>query len=311
MDSAKDNQKYDILGLGVATLDFLQLVKEFPEGEGVQKSSGGSLQGGGPVATALATASRLGARSCLWDRRGDDWVSDQISAELSRFGVVEELRWRSEGHSSSIASVWVRERDGARAICFQPGTAPPLDGRDVPSEFLGRGAILHANGRHPAAWTALAPLAKEYGTKISFDGGAGRFREADRALLKHVDFAIVARQWAEACTGQRDLQEVLFALRRFGPAVVGVTDGDQGSWFLEKNMTSILHIPARRVYPIVDTTGCGDVFHGAFLYGLIQEWELRQIAEFATNMAGENCRCLGGRGNLLTLEQALALPRVN
>ncbi|MEO0447974.1 MAG: carbohydrate kinase family protein, partial [Verrucomicrobiota bacterium] len=92
MDSAKDNQKYDILGLGVATLDFLQLVKEFPEGEGVQKSSGGSLQGGGPVATALATASRLGARSCLWDRRGDDWVSDQISAELSRFGVVEELR---------------------------------------------------------------------------------------------------------------------------------------------------------------------------------------------------------------------------
>ena len=79
----KEPDTYDVIGIGVSTLDIIHLVDRFPAGEEVQKSSASVLSGGGPVATAIVTLARLGARTAMLDSLGDDWRGDLIREEFS------------------------------------------------------------------------------------------------------------------------------------------------------------------------------------------------------------------------------------
>ncbi len=87
-----------------------------------------------------------------------------------------------------------------------------------------------------------------------------------------------------------------------GPEIVVITDGTQGSW-VHSHQGQAFHQPAYLVTDVVDTTGCGDSYHGAFLYGLLQEMPLRETAAFASAVAALNTRRLGGRAGLPTLPQ--------
>ena len=296
------NEKpYDIVGLGCCTLDYLVRVDEFPSQESVQRTDESSLQGGGPVSTALAAAARLGAKTTLLDRVGDDWRGNVIVEELNSFGVETKDIQRATDHSSTMASVWVRKNDGNRAIAFSTGSAPELSADELPEAIIPSARILHTNGRHWEALFQAAQIATSAGTLVSFDGGAHRFREPLREFMPLVDIAIVARDFAEQFAETRDLDQAAGIIRKSGPSLVGITCGTEGSWTYPENEAPF-HQPAFPVEDVVDTTGCGDVYHGAFLTGLAWDWELKRCAQLASAAAAQNARALGGRGNLSTLE---------
>jgi sugar/nucleoside kinase (ribokinase family) len=94
-------------------------------------------------------------------------------------------------------------------------------------------------------------------------------------------------------------------LARLGPPVVVVTEGEHGSWCVSPEGS--FHVPAFPVQPLVDTTGAGDVFHGAFLYGRAHGWDLRRALRLAAAVAAMKCRAIGGRAGIPTLEEALIL----
>jgi sugar/nucleoside kinase (ribokinase family) len=296
--------EFDVVGLGVSTLDLVMLVDQLPGSELVQRAHQSLLQGGGPVATALVALARLGCRTAMLDCLGDDWRADLIRCEFEREGVLTRHLSTAKGCSSSIASILVRRSDGARAISYAPGDAPEYCPDQLPRDAIRRAKVLHLNGRHPDAALAAARFANKHGVLVSFDGGAHRYREELRELIGASDLCIVARQFAQACTGAAQPAEAAALLHAMGPKTVVITAGVEGSWVSQGS--GPVHQPAFLLDDALDSTGAGDAYHGAFLYALLQGQALSPCASFASAVAALNTRGLGGRSALPTRAEAEA-----
>jgi sulfofructose kinase len=286
-----------IVGIGAATWDRFMIVPEFPDEEGVTQASASAEQGGGPVATALCTLSALGHATMLLDAQSDDRIGQVILGELADLGVdVSRVRIH-KGHTSTHAHILVRKADGARHIHYLPATCPELSPVDVDMSLLQHAALLHVNGRHEAVAREAVKVATEAGVPVSFDGGAGRWRESLWVLVLASGIRILAKEFALKFAGTKSLESAAKKLNADSPALLVVTDGVRGSWIWSRDGEHF-HQPACPVSPVVDTTGCGDIFHGAFLHGWLKQWPLRRTAEFASRLAAESARHLGGRSLL-------------
>lgn len=294
--------KYDVVGLGVCTMDLLMVVDELPAGELVQKAHATALAGGGPVATALVTLSRLGAKTAMLDRIGGDLTGKMIAAELEAEGVDTCGMVREAGGTSARAAILVRKRDGARAISFAPGSSGELLPEHLDLGLLPEAKILHLNGRHWQACLRAAQAARESGVLVSFDGGSHRFSPEHRELLPMADVCIVAEEYAARCTGSASPELAAEALLRYGARVVAVTCGTRGS-YLALDSGQSWHQPAFLVPDVADTTGAGDAYHGAFLFGVSRGLSFEDCARFASAAGALNTRALGGRAALPTLDE--------
>lgn len=293
----------------MSLLDTIQVVDHFPSGSGVTEIRESASMGGGPVPTALCAASRLGAKTAIIDRVGDDWRGDLIARDYKKFGV--DLTWFSQEaeQSSSLGIVLVRKSDGERHLIFQQGTASPLTGGELSAGALQQCKILHLNGRHWPACLEAAAMVKNAGGLVSFDGGANRYDPKFSELFPMVDILIVAREFAAMHSESDDLDEQIAALSRDGAGIVGMTQGIKGSWFRTAEGETF-HQPAVEMENVIDTTGCGDVFHGAFLYAVTAGERWRRCAAIASAAAALSATALGGRGNLPSLDEVAAcVPR--
>jgi sulfofructose kinase len=296
---------FDVIGLGVSTLDLVMVVDDFPQDEGVQRAQASALQGGGPVATAMVALARLGARTAMVDRVGDDWRGRLVVEEFEREGVSVECLQRAPNRSSSIASILVRKEDGARTIVYSPGDVEELSAADIPEGLIASAKILHLNGRHLDASMQSAIKAMKHGVLVSFDGGSHRFRKELVDLIKLTDICIVAREFASSFSAETDVHAAGRKLLQSGPGIVVITDGSDGSWIFKADGAHF-HQPAFTFDSVVDTTGAGDAYHGAFLFGLTRGYNLQSCAILASAVAAINTQHLGGRGGLPSLEQAVA-----
>lgn len=300
------SKRFDVCGIGMSTIDSLQLIDDFPSSSGVTEVIESRLMGGGPVPTALCTAAKLGAKAVIVDRVGDDWSGRLTRDEYDSYGVnTESLRLEAD-KTTTFACVLVRKNDGERHVVFSPGDFSPLESHELPIEVLRSSKILHLNGRHWPACLEAAALVREAGGLVSFDGGANRYDPKFDELLAMTDIAIVARDFAQRFSGSEDQGDQLAALVGCGVAVAAITDGENGSWFATSE-GEVFHQAAFKVSPVVDTTGCGDAFHGGFLFAYGKGWSLRESATFASAVAAINAKALGGRGNLPALGEVAEL----
>ena len=294
MDSSETPPK--IVGIGAATLDCLTLA-EIPQPGAVHEADEIVFAGGGPVATALVAASRLGISTQLLDTFADDPTGQIITRELASEGV----RITHERHAtrSAIASILVSPQTGERSISFRPAESPPLHLTSSDKTAIAAAEILHMNGRHLEAATEAAQIAAEASTLISFDGGAGRFREEIAHIAFGADILIVAREFAEAACGETNDPSVLIErlAQRSRANLLVITDGARGSWILKRG-NPVFHCKAIPVKSIVDTTGCGDCYHGVFLAGLISGKSEQVCAREASAAAALVAATLGGRAGL-------------
>lgn len=294
--------RYDVVGFGVSTLDLLQVVDELPGQELVQKAYESSVQGGGPVATAMVALAKLGSRAAMIDRVGDDWRGRQILEEYQGAGVATAYVQIDQGASSALASILVRKRDGARTITYSPGSCRELSWAEIDHKVIGGAQILHMNGRHWPSCVEAAKLARKNGVKVSFDGGAGRFRPEMATLMPFVDICIVAQQFAFQFSGCAGVVEAALKIMEAGPELVVITAGTAGSWVYVQDGAAF-HQPAYVIKDVIDTTGAGDVFHGAFLHGIVSGFDLQKTAQLASAAAALSTRFLGGRGGIPSFEE--------
>lgn len=285
---------WDVIGVGAATLDDLWLVPDFQATEGVHQALDHVTMGGGPVATALVVLAWLGSKTALVDICGEDAAGFAVTEELDRLGVRTAWVQRAPAATTTQAVVLVRESDGARQITFLPCSA----GEPVLTEELVQGLqsarLLHLNGRHENLAREAVHLMQAVGGVISWDGGAGRYRDSIRDLVEASHLRIVSREFAERYTGLTDLKAVMHALMAAPARLIVITDGIRGSYGWT-GAGEIIHQPAHPVSRVVDTTGCGDVYHGAFLHGWLSGWDLSRCMEFASRLAAQNASGLGGR----------------
>jgi sugar/nucleoside kinase (ribokinase family) len=242
----------------------------------------------------------------MLDVVGDDWVGDEIVRGLQDAGVDCRRVRKARGARSPLASVWVEAGTGRRSIAFHPGTVPLRTLDDSDAAAIASSGCLHVNGRHWPVCLDAARIARDAGVLVSFDGGAGRYRDELRELAPMADVCIVAASFAQEWTGKAHPEDQLQAMGSLVPGTVGVTHGTRGSWIAPRH-GGLFHQPAYAAVPLVDTTGCGDAYHGAYLFGLLDGRGDRASARLASAVAALAAGQLGGRAGLPELASAEAL----
>ena len=267
--------------------------------------------GGGPVGTALAALARLGARTGYAGILGDDREGRYLHQVFAQEGVdLSRLRMDANA-GTNVCIILVQQSSGQRAIFCHPRVgsgALSLD--DADRAYIHSARVLHLDGQFLPAATVAAGWGRRAGVKVCFDGNHPR--PGLDELLPLVDWLVVAEGFPAAYTGLTEPGEAAQALLQLGPEILVETLGERGcrGWARDPSAYSLkelqyLEIPGFPV-EVVDTTGAGDAFHGAFIYGMLQGWHLERVARFANAVAALNCQTLGGRRGLPDLVQVEA-----
>jgi len=295
-----------VVGLGLASLDVLVRLKDMPTWRGGTRVSQFALDGGGPVGTAVAAAARLGARAGFIGTAGNDAAARMKLESLSNTGVdLSRTVIRNEPEDQVIL-VCVNELTGDRVFSgLKSLISSPLRIDELDRAYITSAEYLHLEGCHYQAALQAAKWMREAGKTVVFDGGttSGGVGEGTRALLEYVHVLICGAGFAPGLTGKQDAMDAGRAALAFGPRIVVQTDGAAGS--ITTTAAEQFHTPAFPV-DVVDTTGAGDVFHGAYIVGLLHGWPLPAIGQFASAVAAIKCTRLGGRAGIPSLADTLA-----
>ena len=279
-----------VIGIGLACLDQLLIWEDMAAPVQDNKIVNTDMQGGGMAATAMVAVSRLGGQAELWAAVGDDWVGQQIvrSLETERVDVGQVVR--TVGGRSMLMLVCVDHKTGERH--FMHWNAP-----DKPTRAIGDLAHLADAGcllidhTLPASELRAAQEAQRLGVPVVSD--TERLDKSCPEIFPFVDYAIVSERGARALND--DLREACRSIQQMGAGCVVVTLGEQGLVYLHG--ATYGRLPAFEV-EAVDTTGAGDVFHGAFCYGLVQGFPLERNLRFASATSALKCLRIGGRAGI-------------
>lgn len=299
-------RKTGIVGVGHCCQDSICIVEAYPPEDGsTHILSIDDSQGGGAVATALTAAARLGCQAQVLANVGDDATGSRILEGFKAFGVDTSLVDRIPGGRSSSSIVMVNPENGSRTKFPYRDNLPPIDFTAEKREAIAHAATLHLDGTQYVNALAAAQIAKEAGTLISLDACS---RQKDNALnlrlAEMADILITNAVYPRLVTGCDDREEALLILSRLGHKQVALTTlGSEG--VIAAINGHIEHFPAFRV-DAVDTTGAGDVFHGAFLTAWLTEPDLRHCIRFACAVSALKCLKHGGRAGIPTRAEAEA-----
>ncbi len=296
---------YDVVGLGCACLDFLGIVPHLPDQDEQVWMSDSTQQGGGMVSTALVTLSRLGASTAFVGKIGDDMAGRVVKEEFNLYEVDSEHLVMELGASTSVSMILVDESTGQRTI-MAGGSAVELLPSEVPAEMVASAKYLHLDNTNRQASLAAARLARDSGVPVVLDADTMSPPGDLEDLLRLTDYLIASKVFAKELTGLADPSAAAKALSCYGSTVTVVTLGEEGSYTLAGGRS--FHTPAYSV-DVVDTTGAGDVYHGAFIFGLLRGWKLEKTANFASAVAAVSCTRLGGRAGIPTLDEAVSFLR--
>jgi sulfofructose kinase len=288
-DSPMRSREFQVFGLGQCSLDYIGKIDAYPLPDSKCEFTDMAIQGGGPVATALVALRRWGVTCTFSGVVGDDPFGRAIVASLDDEGIDLTGLLTRRGAGSQFAFV-TAEAGGRRTIFWRRPTGPPPEAGEVPLSLLRRARVFHTDGIFPEAALAAACSARRAGVAVVVD--AGSLREGMLDLARQSDFFLASEPFARALIGDDDPREACRRLGELGPGLVAVTLGERGCVALVDG--EFIEQPA---WPVeaTDTTGCGDVFHGGFIYGLLQGWKADRSLAYASWAAAMASRRLGGR----------------
>jgi sulfofructose kinase len=298
--TGKGRKGLDVIGLGSCAVDLLGIVPSFPKPDTKNKMIRLIQQGGGPVGTALVTLARLGAKVSFVGKLGNNEFSRFAINEFTQEKVDTSGIIKEEKAGPYFAFIVVDEKKGSRTIWWTDQMVSRLKKEELSKDFITSCQILHLDEYDLPAALLAASWAKETGVRTVLDAETPEKRQL-LPLIKLIDFLIVPEQFALGFSGATNAEKAAEFFLKRGPEVVVVTQGKRGS--LTRTKENSFFQPAFRV-PVVDTTGCGDVFHGGFIYGILKDWPIEITSEFASAVAAIKCEKLGGRAGCPSFKKA-------
>lgn len=283
-DHRPPGQSFDILGLGCAAVDDLLYVPSFPAADDKVQVESSARRCGGLTGVALVTAARQGARCVYAGCLGTDELSRYVADDFARQGISTAAAPRLP-EAGVVRSVIVVGRDtGSRNVFFQLGGRFGAHDTLPSAEVIRSARVLFIDHYGMRGNLRAARLARAHGVAVVAD-----FEDASVALFKEVlslvDHLILSKAFALSITGQPDAARAARALWRPGRAAVIVTCGADGCWGVSAGgKPAACHYRAFAI-KAVDTTGCGDVFHGAYAARLARGEPLEQRIRFAAAAA--------------------------
>jgi len=287
------NTHYDVLGLGCAAVDELLYVSSFPSPDTKTRILRRERECGGLGATALVAAARLGGTCAYAGVLGNDPLSQFVCDSLHSNGIdVTHVPRRSDARPVH-AVIIVGEQTGTRNIFFDPSGRTGADDELPTPELIRASRVLFLDQYGMTGNLRAARIAREAGIPVVADIEILGLPGLDE-LLQNIGHLVVSAEIAESLTGQAD--PALAAQRLWIPArdAVVVTCGDQGAWYLSAQDQPPRHQPSFAV-KVVDTTRCGDVFHGAYAWALARGMDLSERVRIASAAAAIKATRPGGQ----------------
>ena len=280
-----------IVGIGACVFDTLYSLPAYPAEDTKMRAAASKCAGGGPVATGLVAAQKLGEQTAYIGVLSDDNGGTFLKADFEKYGVCTDLIEIKHGYRSFASVLWLAANTATRTCVFDKGNLPPLVLGEASIQAIKEADILMVDGNELEAAVAAARLAREIGTKVLYDCG-GRYEGVER-LLALTDIMIPSEEFALGITGAataEDAAAILF--ETYHPAVVVITQGKHGGLLYDGK--EICHYP---IYPanVVDSNGSGDVFHGAFAAGIVKGYAPLACCHFASAVAAIKCMGVGAR----------------
>lgn len=290
-----------VCGLGQCSLDYLAVVDSYPEIDTKKEVLAWHEQCGGPVATALVALSRLDVKCRFYGITGDDAEGDKIRQSLVDEGVDVWGLKRRAGSSSQVAFIAVEKGSARRTIFWKRPSGDVVGTEELGGDFLDGSDFLLLDGLMSEISIHAAEAAGTRGVPVMLDAGSAR--PGLIQIAQRSDYLVASREFAVGSGWDLSPEVLRRKKEALNLRVLTITLGAEGSITLSDGR--IDRIPAFKV-EAVDTTGAGDVFHGGYIYGLLQGWDVPDTVIFASALAAMKCRKVGGRAGIPRLAEVRA-----
>lgn len=287
-----------IVGIGACVMDTLISVPSYPREDTKLRATGSRLAGGGPVATGLVAAAKLGESAAYVGVLADDNGGRFLASDFEKYGVDTEFIDMKAGYRSFASTIWLAADTASRTCVFDRGDLPPLSLDEKKADAIRAAELLMVDGNEMAAAVEAAKIARESKTKVLYDCG-GLYEGVDK-LLALTDIMIPSEEFALGHTGENDAESAARKLyETYHPDVVVITQGKSGGLLYDGE--KIITYP---VYPavVVDSNGSGDVFHGAFAAAYVKGFDFVKCCHFASAVSAIKCTGIGARESVPDFE---------
>jgi sulfofructose kinase len=304
MAKQKNSRAPVVVGVGINATDTIIRLPRFPTLDSKVEILSAEVRAGGQVASAMVACSRWGLRARYVGKIGGDEAGKLQVREMEREGV--NAHWIvAKKSASQSAYILVDEPSGERTVLWKRDPGIALRPADLNRRWLAGAKVLLVDGHDTAAATRAARWARQ--SRIEVVADLDNLYSGVQALLHFVDFPITSKDFPERLTGEKNLLKSLPRIHReFRCRMVVATLGRLGS--LAWDGAQFILCPGFCVES-VDTTGAGDIFHGAFVYCLTQDFELNETLEFCCAAAAINCTGPGARGEIGALKEIAQLRK--
>ena len=283
--------------VGITVQDRIYSLPTLPEGGGKYQANHYLEIGGGPAATAAVAIAKLGVEVDFIGRVGDDSCGNTLLAELEGWGVNTAF-CRRYPHARSSQSAILVDQHGERIIVNYPSPDLGTDAEWLEAIDFSRYDLILADVRWHSGTEKAFSLARLAGVTTLLD--ADMTPQDISPLVALADHAVFSTQGLKRMTGLQSPEEGLFQATTQTAGKVYVTLGSEGSLWIEDG-----HLCQQEAFSVnvVDTTGAGDVFHGALAVALAEKMPTKEAIRFASAVAAMKCTQPGGRAGIPNREQ--------
>lgn len=289
-----------VVGIGQCSWDYLATVDSFPASDTKAEVGNWQEQGGGPVATALVTLARLGIPCNFHGVVGNDPEGEKIIQSLHGEGIGISGLVRREQAVSQKAFIAIEKHSAKRTIFWQRPSGTPLLPDELPESAFDDCCFLLLDGLMPEVSLIAAEKARGSGIPVMLD--AGKVRPGMLEIAGLCDYLVASEQFARDLGWNDNPASFQRQAMSLGAPVVTITLGAQGSITYQDG--EMIITPAFQVEAL-DSTGAGDVFHGAYIFGLLRGLDLADTIRFASAVSAMKCRRIGGRAGIPNTTEAL------
>lgn len=287
-----------IVGIGANVFDTLYNIPTYPKEDTKMRATASKTAGGGPVATGLVAAQKLGENTAYIGVLSDDNGGKFLKEDFEKYGVETNLIDVKSGYRSFASVLWLCADSTTRTCVFDKGDLPPLKLNDAQIAAIKDAELLMVDGNEIDAAVQAAKIARENGTKVLYD--CGGLYDGVESLLALTDIMIPSEEFSLGHTGCKTAEEAAKKLyETYNPEVIVITQGKRGGIIYDGK-----EIVAYPIYPavVVDSNGSGDVFHGAFAAAVVKGYDYLKCCHFSSAVSGLKCTGVGARESVPNFE---------
>ena len=290
-----------IVGIGANVFDTLYTVEKYLAEDTKMRADAVKVSGGGPCATGLVAASKLGASCAFIGNLSDDNGAKFLKEDFEKYGVDTKHIKIIPGYDTFCSCIWLAKETASRTCVFFRGNVPQTEiDRDI-VKAIADAEVLMVDGNDMDAAIEGSKIAKENGTKVLYD--AGGLYDGVEKLLPYADILIPSEEFAIGHTMAKTAEEAAKILfEKYSPEIVVITQGKNGGIIYDGK--TMERYPAFLVNA-VDSNGSGDVFHGAYAFAVTNSMDYKKACIFSSAVSALKCTKVGAREGAPTFDETI------